>query len=85
MCSSHITSSKSLEVLNFGAFVMKAVREWGHTMEFDFYVRTKQDLIDAVQTFGIVPYFSASIPGFSLAEHCHPSALWSDDGEDSRA
>jgi len=47
-------------------------------MKFDFYVRTKQDLIDAVETFGIVPYFSNSIPGFSLEEHCDPSALWSD-------
>lgn len=52
-------------------------------MKYDFYVRTKQDLIDAVQTFGIVPYFSTSIPGFSLEEHCHPAALWSDGGEDS--
>ena len=51
-------------------------------MVFDFYVRTKQDLIDAVQTFGIVPYFSTSIPGFSLEEHCHPAALWSPDGAD---
>ena len=54
-------------------------------MEYDFYVRKKQDLIDAVETFGIVPYFSTSIPGFSLTEHCHPAALWSDDGEDSWA
>ena len=51
-------------------------------MVFDFYVRGKQDLIDAVQTFGIVPYFSTSIPGFSLEEHCHPAALWSDAGTD---
>ena len=36
---------------------------------YDFYVKTKQDLIDAVQVFGIVPYFSTSIPGFSLEEH----------------
>ena len=48
-------------------------------MNYDFYVRTKQDLIDAIQTFGIVPYFSTSIPGFSLEEHCHPSVLFSED------
>ena len=54
-------------------------------MSYSFYVRTKQDLIDAVQTFGIVPYFSTSIPGFSLEEHCHPTALWSDTGNDSWA
>ncbi len=50
---------------------------------YDFYVRSKNDLIEAVETFGIVPYFRTSIPGFSLEEHCHPAALWSDDGDDS--
>ena len=54
-------------------------------MEYDFYVRTKQDLINAVKTFGIVPYFPTSIPGFSLEEHCHPAVLWSDSGDDSWA
>lgn len=52
-------------------------------MRYDFYVRTKQDLIDAVRFYGIVPYFSNSIPGFSLEEHCDPRALWSDTGDDS--
>lgn len=50
-------------------------------MRFDFYVRTKEDLIEAVEAFGIVPYFANSLPGFSLEEHCHPAALWSDTGE----
>ena len=50
-------------------------------MRFDFYVRTKKDLVEAVETFGIVPYFANSLPGFSLEEHCHPAALWSDTGE----
>ena len=50
---------------------------------YDFYVKTKQDLIDAVQVFGIVPYFSTSIPGFSLEEHCHPAVLFSDDDENT--
>ena len=36
---------------------------------FDFYIRTKQDLIEAVRTFGFVPLFKNSIPGFSVAEH----------------
>ena len=54
-------------------------------MPYDFYVRSKQDLIDAVQTFGIVPYFATSIPGFSLEEHCHPSILFSDTGDDTWA
>lgn len=54
-------------------------------MRYDFHVRTKQDLIDAVERFGIVPYFSTSIPGFSLEEHCHPSVLFSDTGDDTWA
>ncbi len=52
-------------------------------MAYDFYVRTKQDLIDAVEEFGIVPYFSTSIPGFSLEEHCPPSVLFNDTGENT--
>ena len=45
-------------------------------MSYDFWVRTKQDLVDAVNTYGIVPYFSTSIPGFSLEEHCSPYILF---------
>ena len=52
-------------------------------MRYDFIVRTRQDLIDAVQTFGIVPYFATSIPGFSLEEHCPPGVLFSDSGDDT--
>ena len=37
-------------------------------MAYDFYIRKKQDLIEAVQEYGIVPYFQTSIPGFSLQE-----------------
>ena len=47
-------------------------------MAYDFYVRKKQDLIDAIQEFGIVPYFRTSIPGFSLEEHCPPVVLFND-------
>lgn len=46
---------------------------------YDFYVNNMQDLINAVQEYGIVPYFSTSIPGFSLEEHCHPGVLFSDN------
>ena len=52
-------------------------------MAYDFYIRRKQDLIDAVREFGIVPYFRTSIPGFSLEEHCHPAVLFSDTGDDT--
>ena len=54
-------------------------------MAFDFIVRTKQDLVSAVESYGIVPYFSTSIPGFSLQEHCSPSVLFSDSGDDTWA
>lgn len=54
-------------------------------MSFDFHVKTKQDLIDAVNAFGILPYFATSIPGFSLEEHCSPAVLFSDTGEDTWA
>ena len=52
-------------------------------MKYDFYVRSRDDLIDAIQTFGIVPYFSNILLGFSLEERCDPSVLWSDTGDDS--
>ena len=42
-----------------------------------------QDLVEAVQTFGILPYFATSIPGFSLEEHCSPDVLWSEDENNS--
>ncbi|MBQ7737789.1 MAG: hypothetical protein IJT62_08160 [Oscillospiraceae bacterium] len=48
---------------------------------FDFIVRTKQDLIDAVEKYGIVPFFRNSLPGFSLEEHADPST-WYDTSED---
>ena len=52
-------------------------------MPFDFYVRSMQDLVEAVQAFGILPYFATSIPGFSLEEHCSPDVLWSEDENNS--
>ncbi len=52
-------------------------------MAYDFFVRSKQDLIDAVREYGIVPYFSTSIPGFSLEEHCSPAVLFNDTAENT--
>ena len=49
------------------------------SVAFDFTVRTKQDLIDAVRTFGIVPFFRNSIPGFSLEEHVVPSVWYTSE------
>ena len=48
---------------------------------FDFYIETQRDLIEAVNTFGFVPLFANSIPGFSVEEHVSPRA-WFDSGED---
>lgn len=44
---------------------------------FDFLIRTKQDLCDAVERFWIVPLFRNSIPGFSVEEHVAPEAWFS--------
>ena len=51
-------------------------------MGYDFWIQSCQDLINAVQEYGIVPYFSNSIPGFSLEEHCNASVLFSETGEE---
>ncbi|MBR6360734.1 MAG: hypothetical protein IKS04_02985, partial [Clostridia bacterium] len=45
--------------------------------KFDFYIETKQDLIDAVHEFGFVPLFANSIPGFSVQENVSPRAWFS--------
>ena len=42
--------------------------------EFRFTIRTKQDLVDAVERFGIVPLFQNHVQGFSVSEHVAPSA-----------
>ena len=52
-------------------------------MAYDFTVRSRRDLVDAVREFGIVPYFHTSIPGFSLEEHCPPEILFNDTEENT--
>ena len=44
---------------------------------FDFTVRTKQDMIEAIETFGFLPFFSNSVVGFSLEEHTDPDTWYS--------
>ncbi|MBP5225594.1 MAG: hypothetical protein J6Z38_08465 [Lachnospiraceae bacterium] len=51
-------------------------------MTFDFTVRTKQDLIDAVQRFGFVPLFSGAVPGFSVEEHAVRDVWYTSDSGD---
>lgn len=42
---------------------------------FQFTIRTKQDLIDAVEELGFLPLFENSIPGFSVEENV-ASEVW---------
>lgn len=44
----------------------------------NIYIKTKQDLIDAVQEYGILPFFENNIKGFSIEENCAPEAYFSD-------
>ena len=46
----------------------------------DYTIRTKADLIRAVEELGILPYFCGSIPGFSIEEHVGKEA-WFDSEE----
>ena len=45
----------------------------------DFMIRSEEDLIDAVETLGIVPFFKNRIPGFSIEEHVDPKLWFSDE------
>ena len=45
----------------------------------EFYIRTKEDLKDAVETFGFLPFFSHEIEGFSIEENCDPSVYFTDE------
>lgn len=49
------------------------------TTSFRPYIETKRDLTDAVETYGFVPLFRNSIPGFSVAEHVAPRAWFTDE------
>ena len=46
---------------------------------FDFRIRTRADLVRAVERFGFVPFFKNRIQGFSLAEHAAPETWFSDE------
>ena len=49
----------------------------GKMSSFNIYIRTKQDLIDAIDQYGIIPYFANSISGFSIEEHVSPEVWFS--------
>ena len=47
---------------------------------FDFTIRTKEDMLRAVETLGFLPFFSCSVPGFSIEEHAAADAWYSSGG-----
>ena len=49
---------------------------------YDFTIRSKQEMLDVIDTFGFLPFFAGSIPGFSLEEHVSPE-LWYSHVSDS--
>ena len=51
-------------------------------MPFDLTIKSKEDLIRAVQTYGFVPLFANSIPGFSVEEHAVPEVWYSEGSSD---
>ena len=50
--------------------------------KLDFYVRSMDDLTEAIERFGVIPFFRNSVPGFSIEEHVDPSC-WYTEGVDS--
>ena len=44
---------------------------------FAFTIQTQKDLIEAVQSFGFIPLFRNSLPGFSVEEHVLPRVWFS--------
>lgn len=43
-------------------------------MTYDFYIKSKDDICDAVEKFGFVPLFKSSVPCFSIEENVSPRA-----------
>lgn len=44
-----------------------------------FIIRSKADLIEAINEYGFMPFFTNSIPGFSVEEHIDPACWWHPD------
>ena len=44
-------------------------------------IRTFEDMIEAVNSVGFLPFFSNAVRGWSIGEHTDP-ALWFSDTED---
>lgn len=48
----------------------------------DFVIRSQDDLVEAIDTFGFLPFFENSIVGFSIEEHIDPDC-WYDNATGS--
>ena len=46
----------------------------------DFTINSQADLIEAIGTFGFLPFFENSIEGFSIEEHIAPACWYHADG-----
>lgn len=44
----------------------------------DLYIQTQEDMEKAVEEYGILPFFTNSIKGFSIEEHCDPKVFLGD-------
>ena len=42
----------------------------------DFYIKSKEDMEKTVEDFGILPFFSNNIKGFSIEENCDPKCYF---------
>ena len=45
----------------------------------DIYIQTKEDIKDAIDKYGILPFFSNDIKGFSIEEHCSPKVYFGEE------
>jgi len=45
----------------------------------NIYIKTKNDLIEAIETLGILPFFENNIKGFSIEENIDPKAYFSSE------
>ena len=45
----------------------------------DFIIHTKEDLKEAIDAYGILPFFANEIKGFSIEEHCDPKVYFGEE------
>ena len=46
---------------------------------FNIYIREKEDIISAIKEYGILPFFSNEIKGFSIEENCDPRVYFNEE------